>query len=127
MLFTVGWLAGNTSRTRLGYGAMAFGVWDIFYYVFLNLTIGWPSSLLDWDVLFLLPLPWWGPVIAPATIALLLIMWGTLASVSAVESPATAAGSRVWRVAGIGAALALYVFMADSLRAAPHGLQAVGP
>src|SRR5205823_11394668 len=62
---------------------------------------------------------------APAAIALLLIVWGTLASVSSVQSPATADGSRVWRVAGIGAALALYVFMADSLRAAPHGLQAV--
>ena len=62
---------------------------------------------------------------APAAIALLLIVWGTLASVSSVQSPATAADSRVWRIAGIGAALALYVFMADSLRAAPHGLQAV--
>ena len=26
---------------------------------------GWPETVLDWDILFLLPLPWWGPVIAP--------------------------------------------------------------
>ena len=36
MLLTVGMLAGRTWRTRLGYTAIAFGVWDIFYYVFLK-------------------------------------------------------------------------------------------
>ena len=125
MIAALGAVAGRTQRARLAYTALAFGVWDIFYYVWLKVISGWPTSLLDWDVLFLLPLPWWGPIIAPAAIALLLIVWGTLASVSSVQSPATAADSRVWRIAGIGAALALYVFMADSLRAAPHGLQAV--
>src|SRR5206468_7532004 len=34
MLAGVGWLAGKNWRTRLGYGAMAFGVWDIWYYIF---------------------------------------------------------------------------------------------
>ncbi|MGC3958763.1 MAG: hypothetical protein QM813_12735 [Verrucomicrobiota bacterium] len=43
MLFTVGMLAGNTWRTRLGYMLIAFGVWDIFYYVFLKAMCGWPS------------------------------------------------------------------------------------
>src|ERR1035437_4366895 len=78
MLFAVGFLAGRTWRARIGYAAIAFGVWDIFYYIFLKMMCGWPHSLLDWDVLFLLPLPWWGPVLAPGLIALLLILWGTL-------------------------------------------------
>src|SRR5947208_1506198 len=78
MLLTVGMLAGRTWRSRLGYAALAFGVWDIFYYVFLKVMCGWPRSLLDWDILFLLPLPWWGPVLAPVSIALLMIVWGTL-------------------------------------------------
>ena len=39
---------------------------------------GWPTSLFDWDILFLLPLPWWGPVLAPVCIAVLMIVWGTL-------------------------------------------------
>ena len=43
---------------------------------------GWPRTLLDWDILFLLPLPWWGPVFAPVSIALLMILWGTLATQS---------------------------------------------
>src|SRR5215831_9842281 len=53
MLLTVGMLAGRNWRARLGYSAIAFGVWDIFYYLFLKAICGWPSSLSDWDILFL--------------------------------------------------------------------------
>ena len=74
MLAAVGMLAGRTRHARVGYTAIAFGVWDIVYYVFLRLIGGWPRSLLDWDVLFLLPLPWWGPVLAPVFIAMLMIV-----------------------------------------------------
>ena len=49
-------LAGRTWRARIGYSVVAFGVWDIFYYVFLKMMCGWPHSLFDWDILFLLPL-----------------------------------------------------------------------
>ena len=55
MLAGAGWLAGTNWRARLGYGVMAFGIWDIWYYIFLRQMTGWPSSLLDWDVLFLIP------------------------------------------------------------------------
>ena len=87
MLLTVGILAGRNWRSRLGYAAVAFGIWDIFYYVFLKVMCGWPHSLLDWDILFLIPLPWWGPVLAPVSIAVLMILWGTLASQSEIEKP----------------------------------------
>jgi hypothetical protein len=122
MLLTVGMLAGRTWHKRLGYTAIAFGVWDILYYVFLRLICGWPNSLLDWDILFLLPLPWWGPVLAPVSIALLMIVWGTFATQSADRSPATSLTWTVWGLNGLGMALALYVFMADSLRTAHQGL-----
>ncbi len=65
MLATVGILAGNTGRSRFGYSLIAFGVWDIFYYVFLKVLTDWPHSIFDWDILFLIPLPWWGPLLAP--------------------------------------------------------------
>ncbi len=123
MLAAVGGLAGSTLRARLAYAAIAFGTWDIFYYLWLKVMCGWPTSLFDWDVLFLLPLPWWGPVIAPVSIAVLMIVWGALATASPALSPGS--GSRLWPAAGVGAALALYVFMADALRAAPYGLEAV--
>jgi hypothetical protein len=124
MLLTLGGLAGRTRQTRLGYTAIAFGVWDIFYYVFLRMMCGWPKSLFDWDILFLLPLPWWGPVLAPVCIALLMIVWGTLVSQRVTRSPATVVTSTLWRSCGLGVALALYVFIADSLHVLHQGLDA---
>ena len=114
--------AGRTWRRRAGYAALAFGVWDIFYYVFLHLISGWPRTLLDWDILFLLPLPWWGPVLAPVSIALVMILWGTLATQSGDE----ATGARwTWALASVGIVLALGVFMTDAWRALPDGRDAV--
>jgi hypothetical protein len=122
MLATLGMLAGRTWPARLGYTAIAFGVWDIFYYVFLRIMSGWPRSLFDWDILFLLPLPWWGPVLAPVLIALLMIVGGTLATRSAFRGPASAFTRTLWRFQAVGIGLALYVFMADSLGAVSRGL-----
>lgn len=57
---------------------VAFGLWDVFYYVFLKVLIDWPASLLTWDILFLLPVPWVGPVIAPVLVALSMIVAGAV-------------------------------------------------
>jgi hypothetical protein len=126
MLLVVGMLAARTWRRRLGYTAIAFGVWDILYYVFLKIICDWPKSLLDWDILFLLPLPWWGPVLAPVCIASLMIAWGTLAT-QFNDSPPPGSRTAPARVTllglgGTGIALALSVFMVDSLRTVHQGL-----
>ena len=124
MLTMVGVLAARTWQRRLAYALIAFGVWDVFYYVFLRIITNWPTSPFDWDVLFLLPLPWWGPVLAPVCIALLMIIWGTLETQFAESTPATAFTQTMWAACALGIALALYVFMADSIRSMPHGLDA---
>ena len=67
MLAVVGLIAGRSRWQRFSYFMIAFGVWDIFYYVWLKIMLNWPASLLDWDVLFLIPVPWIGPVVAPGT------------------------------------------------------------
>ena len=122
MIAALGTLAGRTWQRRVGYAALAFGTWDIFYYVFLRVMSGWPKTLLDWDILFLLPLPWWGPVLAPVSIALLMIVWGTLTTQSGGEPT----GLRwTWALGWIGIALALSVFMIDAWRALPGGREAV--
>jgi hypothetical protein len=122
MIAALGLLAGRTWRRRAGYAALTFGAWDIFYYVFLHIISGWPKTPLDWDVLFLLPLPWWGPVLAPVGIALVMMLWGTLATQSADETPDP---RWTWALAAIGIAGALAVFMAPAWRALPNGRDAV--
>lgn len=125
MLFAVGCLAGRSWRARIGCAVLAFGVWDIFYYIFLKMICGWPHSVLDWDVLFLLPLPWWGPVIAPVLISLLMIFLGTVASQFERTPALRLSNWRVWVLNFAGIALALYVFMADAIAAALNGAKAV--
>lgn len=122
MIAMVGVLAGRKWRERWGYAAIAFGTWDIFYYVFLRIVSGWPRTPLDWDVLFLLPLPWWGPVLAPVCIALLMIVWGALETQSRQRSTE---GGWAWVFAGAGTALALGVFTSDAWRALPSGRDVV--
>jgi hypothetical protein len=122
MLAALGLLAGRTWRRRAGYWALAFGVWDIFYYVFLRVMSGWPKTLLDWDVLFLLPLPWWGPVLAPVSIALVMILWGTFVTQSRGE---VRDARWTWVLGWTGIVLALGVFMIDAWRALPLGAEAV--
>jgi hypothetical protein len=122
MLATLGMLAGRTWSGRAGYAAIAFGAWDIFYYVFLRLMTGWPKTLLDWDILFLLPLPWWGPVLAPVSIALVMILWGTLTT----QFDDDAGGARWPSALGlVGIVVALAVFMIDAWREVPDGRDAV--
>src|SRR6267154_353778 len=125
MLLTVGILAGRNWRSRLGYAAIAFGMWDIFYYVFLKVMCGWPHSLFDWDILFLLPLPWWGPVLAPVSIALLMILWGTLVSTWRIKPAPRGTEWKLWTLNFLGAAIALRVFMADSMKVADQGVDAL--
>jgi len=72
MLITVAALAAKKFWEWFGYFLILFGIWDILYYVFLKVAVNWPSSLYEWDVLFLIPLPWIGPVIAPVLVAVLM-------------------------------------------------------
>jgi len=73
MLYSVGYLAGKNKPERFAFFIFNFAVWDIFYYVFLKALINWPDSLLTWDILFLIPLPWIGPVLAPCIVSLSMI------------------------------------------------------
>ena len=48
---------------------------DIFYYVGLKLILDWPPSFLTWDILFLIPVTWVGPVLAPIISSLVFIVF----------------------------------------------------
>lgn len=62
MLLLVAFLSFRGGVHRMGAFLLLFAVWDVFYYLWLSVTIGWPTGIADWDVLFLIPLPWVGPV-----------------------------------------------------------------
>jgi len=59
---------------RIAYFLFAFSIWDIFYYVWLRILIGWPETLFTNDVLFLIPRPWLAPVLVPIVISISLIV-----------------------------------------------------
>ncbi len=125
MLLAIGLLAGRTWRSRLAYALIVFGLWDIFYYVFLAVISAWPRSLLDWDVLFLIPLPWWGPVLAPMLIALLMIVGGSLVVYAdRLEHPVWP-DWKAWALTLSGVILALVIFMLPAMRSLTSGMQSV--
>ncbi len=78
MLGAVGILAGRCILHRFCFFMIAFGIWDIFYYVWLRAILGWPGSLMEWDLLFYIPLPWVGPVITAVLISVTMIAAASL-------------------------------------------------
>jgi len=76
MLAGIALAAGRNFSERVAAFAVVFGLWDISFYAFLKLLIQWPESLSTWDILFLIPLPWVGPVWAPILVSLTMIVCG---------------------------------------------------
>jgi hypothetical protein len=75
ILLTVSILAGRMTYERFSYFLYCFGIWDIFYYLGLKVLLNWPSSLFTWDVLFLIPVVWIAPVLAPIVCAITIIIF----------------------------------------------------
>jgi hypothetical protein len=66
-------IAARNMREWVAAFLVCFGIWDITFYLFLKLLLHWPASLLTWDILFLVPVPWTGPVITPVLVSLSMI------------------------------------------------------
>jgi hypothetical protein len=74
MLFTIAGIATKSRISRFAVFIYSFAIWDIFYYIYLIFLLGWPPSLLTWDLLFLIPVTWAGPVLAPVINSLTMIL-----------------------------------------------------
>lgn len=74
MLVTIAILSTKNKISRFSVFIYAFAIWDIFYYLYLVFLLGWPPSLFTWDLLFLIPVTWAGPVIAPVINSLTMIL-----------------------------------------------------
>jgi hypothetical protein len=78
LILTGAWLFGRNHRQRFAYFLTIFAVWDIFYYIWLKALLDWPNSIMDWDILFLIPITWAGPVLAPVLISLTLLLFAII-------------------------------------------------
>jgi hypothetical protein len=111
-------LAGSRFAERFAAFMILFGAWDLLYYAFLKLLLDWPASLGDWDVLFLIPLPWVGPVWAPCLVSCVLVGVGSYLYLTAERLRRF--GARDWAVAIAGGLLVIGSFL-DEGRAVVEG------
>ena len=113
MLAGVGILTGRNGLQRLLYALFAFGVWDIFYYVALKLLAGWPASLLTWDLLFLIPVSWLGPVLAPVLNSVTMILMALLLVGRQERGHYIKVSVSDWVLIFGGALIILYTYLVD--------------
>jgi hypothetical protein len=92
---------------------IAFGVWDITFYVFLRLMLGWPASLFTWDILFLVPVPWVGPVLAPVLVSVVMIVAGVWHLREQAEGRSSGISPAAWSGILAGAAIIVISFAMD--------------
>lgn len=82
LMLTASWLMVSNWRHRLAYFLIIFAMWDIFFYLWLKVLINWPASILDWDILFLIPITWASPVLAPLISSLTMLLTAALLLIS---------------------------------------------
>jgi hypothetical protein len=113
MLASVALIAARKTREWLAAFLVCFGTWDIAFYLSLKILLDWPASLLTWDILFLLPVPWVGPVIAPILVSLSMIGAGLTVLWREHDSkPVYIARSR-WALIVLGGAMVVGAFVWD--------------
>jgi hypothetical protein len=101
---------------------IAFGTWDITFYVFLKLLLDWPASPFTWDILFIIPVPWAGPVLAPVLVSAAMIgagVWHLWRE--AIQNPVHLGRSN-WSGMVVGAATIIVSFTLDSGNVAEGGM-----
>ena len=113
MLATVAWISGRDRWERFLHFSYTFAVWDIFYYAWLWVFLRWPQSLLDWDILFLIPVPWTAPVLAPVAISALLIAGAVLMLRLRGAGVPLGFAAWQWSLAVAGGLVVLASFMLD--------------
>lgn len=74
MLISAALLAASGTSARWAAFLWIFALWDIAYYAGLWATVRWPASLIDLDVLFLIPVPWIAQVWFPLLVSALTVL-----------------------------------------------------
>jgi hypothetical protein len=113
ILVTIGMISARRFSTRFAWFLYLFAIWDIFYYVFLKLLLGWPESLMTWDILFLIPTTWTGPVIAPVIVSLTMILLALIILLRAERGRGSKISGKVWAGLIVGSLIVIFAFIFD--------------
>ncbi|MCF8372981.1 MAG: hypothetical protein K9H64_15275 [Bacteroidales bacterium] len=113
MLLSIAVLVGKSLIERFAWFIFSFAVWDIFYYVFLYLLVDWPQSLLEWDILFLIPVTWVGPVIAPVINSIMMIALAILLLFFSEKNKKTRVGWIPWMLLIVGSVVVIVSYTID--------------
>lgn len=73
LIFTAAWLFGKNRQQQFAYFLIIFAIWDIFYYVWLKVLLDWPATIMEWDILFLIPVAWASPVLYPVIVSIAML------------------------------------------------------
>jgi hypothetical protein len=113
MLAAVALAVARTTGDWAAAFVITFGTWDITFYVFLKVLLGWPTSVFTWDILFLLPVPWVGPVLAPVLVSAVMIAAGVWHLRAQAQGQPIRIGRAQWSGVMAGAAIIVYSFAMD--------------
>ena len=113
MLGVVAFITGTVFIRRLEAFLFIFGVWDIVFYIALWLFLDWPPSLLTWDILFLVPVAWTAPVLAPVLCSLTMIALAGIMEWKHQNTGLTKPGTIAMVLFGAGAMAILLTFISD--------------
>ncbi len=113
MLIGIAVIAGRSAIERFAYFIFSFGIWDIFYYVFLYALLGWPQSLTTWDVLFFIPVTWIGPVIGPVINSLTMIILALVILYYKNKNQKVKTGRFVWPLLILGSLVVIVSYTMD--------------
>ena len=118
MLITIGIAAGRTKLQRFSFFIFCFGIWDIFYYVLLKMLLNWPDTIFDWDILFLIPVPWVGPVIAPCLLSMTMILFAIVLTTLEKKVPQLKVKTSDWLMMSAGSVIIIFSFVLEYIRIA---------
>ncbi len=113
MLVAASCFVGAVFYERFAVFCIVFGIWDIFYYLWLKVLLDWPESLFTWDVLFLIPRPWIAPVLSPLAVAVSLVVGGGAILRRLRSGGRFSPNLREWAIAVGGAALIVFSYTCD--------------
>jgi len=114
MLVAIVLISNKHFKERFALFVFSFGLWDLFYYFWLKVFLNWPAGWGSWDVLFLIPVPWTSPWIAPAIVSISLVSAGTIIFVYSEKFSARILTLKEWLFEVFAGILILFTFFSNA-------------